>query len=217
MRKKSQSSVALKQSILDTAERFFKEHGYAKTTLQMIADELGIAQGTVTYHFKNKALMLFDLFNNFFLASYAYVRENLTEGFNYYLYYCIVFISTHREIMKNERTRALFCNKDNMALMIQERLSEVEKMYQFISNDYHKGHTQEDIRAAALLDLGGRTQMVQALNQNFEDMTAETYCYHQVFHIGVLARLDEATIERNIRLAYDFLNDHQMPTIFLLE
>ncbi|MDI1429923.1 TetR/AcrR family transcriptional regulator [Polyangium sorediatum] len=40
--------------LLDTALRLFSEHGVEGTSLQMIADELGVTKAAVYYHFKTK-------------------------------------------------------------------------------------------------------------------------------------------------------------------
>ena len=43
-----------RQQILETAERLFAEHGYDATSLQMIADEMGLTKAAVYYHFPAK-------------------------------------------------------------------------------------------------------------------------------------------------------------------
>jgi AcrR family transcriptional regulator len=43
-----------RQLVLDTALRLFAERGYDATSLQMIADELGITKSAVAYHFGAK-------------------------------------------------------------------------------------------------------------------------------------------------------------------
>ncbi len=43
-----------KNEILDTAEVLFNKKGYAATTVVDILKEIGIAKGTLYYHFKNK-------------------------------------------------------------------------------------------------------------------------------------------------------------------
>jgi AcrR family transcriptional regulator len=40
--------------LLDTALKLFSEHGLEGTSLQMIADELGVTKAAVYYHFKTK-------------------------------------------------------------------------------------------------------------------------------------------------------------------
>ena len=57
---KSPSSRALqaertRQQILETARRLFAERGYDATSLQMIADEMGLTKAAVYYHFRAKS------------------------------------------------------------------------------------------------------------------------------------------------------------------
>jgi AcrR family transcriptional regulator len=47
-----------RQHILDTAQRLFAEHGYDATSLQMIADEMGLTKAAVYYHFPAKSDIL---------------------------------------------------------------------------------------------------------------------------------------------------------------
>src|ERR1700729_1336673 len=44
--------------ILETAQRLFAELGYDATSLQMIADELGLTKAAVYYHFRAKSDIL---------------------------------------------------------------------------------------------------------------------------------------------------------------
>ena len=43
-----------KNEILDTAEKLFISKGYEKTSTTDILNEIGIARGTLYYHFKSK-------------------------------------------------------------------------------------------------------------------------------------------------------------------
>ena len=47
-----------RQQILATAQRLFTELGYDATSLQMIADELGLTKAAVYYHFRAKSEIL---------------------------------------------------------------------------------------------------------------------------------------------------------------
>jgi AcrR family transcriptional regulator len=47
-----------RQQILETAQRLFAEQGYDATSLQMIADELGLTKAAVYYHFRAKSDIL---------------------------------------------------------------------------------------------------------------------------------------------------------------
>jgi len=48
-----------RQQILDTAQRLFNELGYDATSLQMIADEMGLTKAAVYYHFRAKGDILY--------------------------------------------------------------------------------------------------------------------------------------------------------------
>jgi AcrR family transcriptional regulator len=47
-----------RQQIVDTAQRLFEERGYNSTSLQSIADELGLTKAAVYYHFRAKGDIL---------------------------------------------------------------------------------------------------------------------------------------------------------------
>ena len=47
-----------RQQILATAQRLFAERGYDATSLQMIADEMGLTKAAVYYHFRTKGEIL---------------------------------------------------------------------------------------------------------------------------------------------------------------
>jgi AcrR family transcriptional regulator len=47
-----------RQQILDTAQRLFADLGYDATSLQMIADEMGLTKAAVYYHFRAKSDLL---------------------------------------------------------------------------------------------------------------------------------------------------------------
>jgi len=48
-----------RQQILQTAQHLFAEHGYDATSLQMIADEMGLTKAAVYYHFRAKGDILY--------------------------------------------------------------------------------------------------------------------------------------------------------------
>ena len=47
-----------RQSVLDTAQGLFTQNGYDATSLQMIADEMGVTKAAVYYYFRTKAEIL---------------------------------------------------------------------------------------------------------------------------------------------------------------
>lgn len=47
-----------RQAVLDTARRLFLEHGYDATSLQLIADTMGVTKANVYYYFRTKLTIL---------------------------------------------------------------------------------------------------------------------------------------------------------------
>jgi TetR/AcrR family transcriptional regulator, cholesterol catabolism regulator len=55
-----------KLDILKVAARLFAERGYERTTLEMIADELGLSKPSLYYYVKSKEDILADIFQEIF-------------------------------------------------------------------------------------------------------------------------------------------------------
>ena len=96
-----------KQKIIDCAIKLFTKHGFGAVTLFEIAGELNISRGNLTYHFKNKDLLL--------KAISEQMWEKITQ----------------------ERTKSRqfpsFENLHNEVKLYQK----VQKQYAFIFNDNH--------------------------------------------------------------------------------
>ena len=70
-----------KKAILDAATVLFSQNGFKETSTADLAKMIGVAEGTIFYHFKNK--------NTLFLAVLKRTRELILEEFDSYM-------STHR-------------------------------------------------------------------------------------------------------------------------
>jgi AcrR family transcriptional regulator len=47
-----------REEIVETADRLFRQHGYANCSVEMIIREIGVAKGTYYYYFKSKQEVL---------------------------------------------------------------------------------------------------------------------------------------------------------------
>ncbi|MGQ0525314.1 MAG: TetR family transcriptional regulator [Betaproteobacteria bacterium] len=63
VRRTRDEAIETRNTILDTAERVFSEHGVSHTSLADIAAAAGVTRGAIYWHFKNKA-DLFDAMMN---------------------------------------------------------------------------------------------------------------------------------------------------------
>lgn len=76
-RKTKEEAEKTRQALLASAFKVFSEKGYAKTTLQDIAEDSGVTRGAVYWHFKNKT----DLFEKLFDYAFLPVRDLLFNKF----------------------------------------------------------------------------------------------------------------------------------------
>ncbi|CCO25147.1 TetR family transcriptional regulator [Maridesulfovibrio hydrothermalis] len=77
-RKTKEEAEKTRQALLGSAFKVFSEKGYAKTTLQDIAEDAGVTRGAVYWHFKNKT----DLFEKLFDFAFLPVRNMLFSQFD---------------------------------------------------------------------------------------------------------------------------------------
>lgn len=55
---RAEQAEKTRQAVLDTARRLFVEHGYDATSLQLIADTMGVTKANVYYYFRTKIAIL---------------------------------------------------------------------------------------------------------------------------------------------------------------
>jgi AcrR family transcriptional regulator len=209
MSKREKAGGPLRVRILNTAGQFFKQHGYEKTTYQMIADELKISKGSISYHFRNKTWIVYAFFERIMLAARAFVRDNLgEEDKNAYLSNCITQIIFYRSILSDELERSLFFHIEHISLWEKESLHIIKGYFFEIADDFHRGMTEEDIHVAAIMSLGAKMGMFREAVRFEGPQDIDKLCYYFVFMVGLFSRLDVMTIETNIRKAFEFLEGH---------
>ena len=206
MGKSRKSSVEAKHDILVAARRLFKEHGYGNTTLQMIADELGIAQGTLGYHFSNKYKIANALFKGYIARLYKHIEANMPAGCNTYQYYLTVGFAFWREIMKDESVRDLYFEKDLVAIWDSDYMGEYEKKFRDIAQDFKKELSDEDIHMASVIEIGAVPRIYKEYATSDGAMSVDRFCYYQGYLTGALVNLDEAMIKKNLARVFEILD-----------
>jgi len=218
MKKNTKLSKTTKQDILNVAERLFKIHGYENTTFEMIATELGITNGAIAYHYKNKRWILFRFFQQFVDLLSAYIIQNLPEQDpNYFLATCIVNIFFYRGVMRNERNWNLFYTKDNPMIAAAEYLQRKEENYIQITKDFHTNLSDEEIHFATIIENIVKMGLYEEFNKLDDSMTADKFCYYDNLSIGLFLGLDSRITRENISRAFAYADSHNPPSIFLLD
>lgn len=134
MRKKEGNK---EQDILDASVRVFSGVGYSGAKLHMIADEAGIASGTIYLYFKNKENILLKIFEsvwermfltlekidsdeNDVVRKFHQMIDNVFELFNTDPSLATVFVNEQHHIMK--RSNKLVMNNYRKTLGICEKV-----------------------------------------------------------------------------------------------
>lgn len=86
------------------------------TTFQKIADELNITKGAITYHFKNKFMIMETFIDDLFSQIKGYVDSFPEEYKNRYWRHCIIYIYAYRKIMSTPKNMELFYHKDQQLI-----------------------------------------------------------------------------------------------------
>jgi len=205
-------NISTRQDILNIAAPLFKEHGYDGTTLKMISDKLGLAaHSVIAHHFKNKRGVVKAILDEFVHSIREYIRGIMPEDTNEYTLVCIEHIYICREVMSIKNKWRVFYHDENIALW--KELSFIEDEYRAITKQFQKGFTEEEIRMAALMDLAARLRLLEEHDQG--RLTCRDFCYYLSYLIGIHSRLDEATIQKNIKLAFE-IADKNVPAIHFL-
>jgi len=207
----------VKENILICAERLFKAKGYDKTTFQMIADKLGITKGAISYHFKYKWGIFDELFSGYLKSLHNYIGENLEKNSNSYLHYAIIYICFFRQVMSTKANWDFFYRNEIKNFLQREKFNLFNIMFNKITADFHKNFTAEEINMACHMGIGGVMKLLEEFDIDGEQMPADKYCYYFAYLIGILSLLDEATIKKNIALAFEFLDKHAAPRFSLFD
>lgn len=96
------SSKQSRQNIIDSASRVFSIHGYAGTTMRMIADDAGISVGGIYLYFKNKEQLCLFLIREKF-GEYLSIIETAIESLDNPLDALRVYINMSIEYAKQNR------------------------------------------------------------------------------------------------------------------
>ncbi len=202
-------TINLKDQILQVAGRMFIEYGYSGTTFQKIADELGITKGSITYHFKNKFLIMEIFIDDFFRQLKDFIDSFPDEYQNVYWRHCVMYIYAYRRIMRTPRNMELFYHKDQQSQWQTHKINVVSQIYERIEQDFHKSYDMADLQMKAYIDMGARSRLFLIYQENQLGMTLDQYCYYHIYLIGALCKLDELTIQENIRSAFRFADAHE--------
>lgn len=171
-----------REQILTEAGELFYEHGYQRTTLDMVAQRLGVTKPFIYYHFKDKAAILAEISKRGISRGNEVLRESL-EGRGATadrLYEAIRAIV--RTILSSQRYTAIFFREQKN--FDTELLAPLEKMHRefdallsrLLEEGVAKGEFKiADIRLCALA-IGGMVNWAYTWYRESGRLSADALC-----------------------------------------
>lgn len=147
-------SKLIKREIIKTATALFLEVGYSKTSPQMIAKELGISTGNLTYHFPTKEHLLSVLVEMLCEFQEKLMEYGADKGLSSNMSICIELMTVASACEENEVARDFFVSTFQSPVCIDYlRKSHVERAKRIFAEQC-KGWTDEQFVEAEILVQG---------------------------------------------------------------
>lgn len=89
-----------KQLIYDTAKNLFFTEGY-QVGFRRIAQEIGISQGLITYHFKNKHYIAIEIYKEDYQILSTYLKYSVDPDQDVFLYIVSLYVLCSRILIAN--------------------------------------------------------------------------------------------------------------------
>lgn len=80
MNKNEEASRATRKKLMETAKIFFKEKGYAETSLEEIASQTSLTRGALYHHFKNKKELFHQVLMEIQEETENYIEQKASES-----------------------------------------------------------------------------------------------------------------------------------------
>lgn len=155
-----------KWEIINISKKYFYLKGYKKSKMQDIADEVGIALGSLTYHFKKKENIVSYILKEYLEKLYMHTQENSDRELNALELHFYASIPYYKNLLTEEKTKRFFYEFKQAQSTHTADYGGTD-MALFITNVYYNALSEYRIRAnkkylqmAQNYGYGGRTQLV---------------------------------------------------------
>ena len=161
-----QKSVKTRFEIIQTATRMVWEKGYSRTSIKMIAKELDVSTGNLTYYFPTKEHLLYVIVDDLCEFQRKLIADEAKEGISTVLGVCLEMMTMASACESNPIAKDFFISsyQSPMTLkLIRENDTERSKE---VYKDYCKGWTDEDFTEAEILVSGIEYATLMSLDEN---------------------------------------------------
>lgn len=145
-------SKLIKHEIIKTATAMFLEVGYSKTSPQMIAKELGISTGNLTYHFPTKEHLLSVLVEMLCEFQEKLLEYEADKGLSSNMSMCIELMTVAAACEENEVARDFFVSTFQSPMCLDNlRKSHVERAKRIFAEQCKDWSDEQFIEAEILI------------------------------------------------------------------
>ncbi len=196
-------SIGTKLEIVQTATRLIWEKGYSDMSTRMVAAELDISPGNITYYYPAKDDLLSILVDALCKFQWKLIEDEAEDGISSVMAVCLELVSMASACESNPIAKDFFISayQSPMTLKIirendTERSKEVYK-------DYCKGWTDEQFEEAEILVSGIEYATLMSLDENVSLEARISGALDKILIIyGVPEDLRKAKIQK--ALSYDY-------------
>ncbi len=154
------SSTSTYEVILDTGYRLFAEHGFEKTSMAMIAKEVGISKPALYYHFVSKEslidALLDEICKSIGFSTFFSVRNYTNDNF------VALLISDGLRMMEKQKEDPYYSRIMNQYQALGYRNTKYSQRLLDILDGYRAGFTELLHHGASLGSIDGRDLSIKA-------------------------------------------------------
>lgn len=166
-----QKAKLTRLEIIKTATSMFLEVGYSKTSPQMIAKELGISTGNLTYHYPTKEHLLAALVDKLCEFQWKFMMDEADDGISSLLAVCLEMMSMASACEEDEIAKDFFISayQSPVCLEIIQKNDTIRAKEVFA--EYCPDWTDEQFKEAEILVSGIEYATLNAIDKS---VTLET-------------------------------------------
>ncbi len=205
--------MSSKRQILDAAKQCFFEKGYIATTIKEIADRSNTKVGSVTYYYKRKEDIIYEIYQNIITEIYFFIKIHAEKSLSTaeeFMYFNAIFFKIIFSDKRNLRVYYEFQRAKTITGFFEEPLEHlVEKtiiMHHDISNE-------NQLKMFALSYFGMRKELFFYFMEEKNDVTMGEFSSILLRITGLFLALTKKEINDTILGAEQFISINNITQI----
>lgn len=196
-------SCVTKQEIIKTATRLFFQNGYSVTSPNIIAKELGMSTGNLTYYFPTKEHLLYVLVDDLCKFQRKLIADEAQAGISSVLGVCLELMTMASACESNPIAKDFFISSYQSPMTLKLIRENDTRRSKEVYKDYCIGWTDEQFEEAEILVSGIEYATLMSLDEN---VTLETRIAGALDKILIIYGVPEALRKIKIQkaLSYDY-------------